>query len=79
LGRSGSGRGTSWESFDIANSFHRSARCPHFGLKEDSRKSTAKKWASTLSADRMRPLRSSDFTMHTVEAGLNLQNNSMIQ
>src|SRR5262245_21411763 len=39
----------------MATSFHRSARCPHIGLKEGSRDVPWDRWASTLSADRMRP------------------------
>ena len=34
---SGSGRGASVGSIDMATSFHRNARCPHIGLKEGSR------------------------------------------
>src|SRR5918995_6122271 len=37
LGRSGRGRGVPWGSVGMATSFHRSARCPHIGLKEGSR------------------------------------------
>ncbi len=44
----------------MANSFHRSARRPHIGLKEVSLRTAANGWASTLSADRMRPPRSNE-------------------
>jgi ABC-type transport system involved in multi-copper enzyme maturation permease subunit len=33
------------------------ARCPHGGLKEGSRRDQTARWASNLSADRMRPVR----------------------
>ncbi len=33
------------------------ARCPHGGLKEGSHRDQTDRWASTLSADRMRPVR----------------------
>jgi len=33
------------------------ARCPHGGLKEGSHRDHTARWASTLSADRMRPVR----------------------
>ena len=33
------------------------ARCPHGGLKEGSQRDQTARWASTLSADRMRPAR----------------------
>src|SRR5690348_4863153 len=38
-----------------AASFHRSARRPHIRLKEGSRFAMNFRWASALSADRMRP------------------------
>jgi hypothetical protein len=39
----------------MATSFHRNTRCPHSGLKEDSRVKDLLGWASTLSADGCAP------------------------
>src|SRR5580704_5918656 len=39
------------------------ARCPQSGLKEGSRNSIQTRWASTLSADRMRPERFGDLNI----------------
>jgi hypothetical protein len=46
-----------------------SARCPHVRAKGVSHKTKLTGWASTLSADRMRPLRwSDDSARHEVRA-----------
>jgi hypothetical protein len=41
----------------MATFFPCGARCPHGGLKEGSHRYLTDRWASTLSADRMRPVR----------------------
>ena len=40
----------------MATFFPCGARCPHGGLKEGSHRYQTGRWASTLSADRMRPV-----------------------
>src|SRR5262249_31086637 len=42
---------------DMATFFPYGARCPQGGLKEGSQRDQTDRWASTLSADRMRPVR----------------------